>query len=108
MEEDLAMRVTLTSAPSHTIGPMKPDSVNRNTPQYAGLLQTKEYSGLWRRLRGFAANPRKSRQSGRNRDTRSKTARAHRSGCGDRFGQSLDLRVIGYASRVTLLSSGSP
>ena len=41
--QDLAKRVTLTSASSQTIGPMNPDSVNRNTPRYAGLLQTKEY-----------------------------------------------------------------
>jgi hypothetical protein len=32
-----------TSAPSHTIGPMNPDSVNRNTQRFACLLQTKEY-----------------------------------------------------------------
>ena len=40
---DLAKRFTLTSTLSHTIGPMKPDSVNRNTQRFACLLQTKEY-----------------------------------------------------------------
>jgi len=40
---DLAKRFTLTSTHSHTIGPMKPDSVNRNTQRFACLLQTKEY-----------------------------------------------------------------
>ena len=42
----LSKTLALTPAPSHIIGPMKPDSVNRNTPRYAGLLQTKEYCQL--------------------------------------------------------------
>jgi hypothetical protein len=41
--QDLAKRVTLTSVSSYTTGPMKPDSLNRNTPRYAGHLQTKEH-----------------------------------------------------------------